>query len=85
MDAAQKPSVGRIVHFLEVLPSGVEEPQAAIITKVGKGLMVELTVFPPREEPAQAWEVVYVATAEEGFELLQANPYEHYWTWPLKV
>lgn len=69
---SQKPSVGRIVHYL---PYGAAAPLAAIITRINEDETVNLTVFASDQIGAAVMRFTYVSEGE----------YFGQWSWPPRV
>lgn len=77
---AQRPSLGRIVHY-SLHPGPESVPQAAIITAVHPDDHVTLTVFPPGEEPFAMSDVV----EDPSYTLALGAQVGNTWHWPPRV
>lgn len=66
----QKPSVGRIVHFIAQTPEG--QKLAALITEVFSDTCVALAVFPPGGTPLSRSSVILGTGAGQ-------------WCWPERI
>jgi uncharacterized protein (DUF2132 family) len=82
MSFQQKPSIGRVVHFLR----GTQvKPSPAIVTYVHSDVLVNVTVFKDCAAPDFATSVKFVETEAEARDVVDLNQAGAVAFWPPRV